>query len=79
MVDVSSRVHPQLTQHHSYETVTYNTELFISGLIWVLHSDWSVKIQLKVTCARPSSPRVCWKPHDSGSVGGSSSMHAIVG
>ena len=30
-------------------------ELLITDQIWVVESDWSVEIQLKVTCARPFS------------------------
>ena len=38
------------------KTITYNAELFISRSIWVLQSDWSVKIQLKGPVLDPPRP-----------------------
>ena len=37
-------------------------ELLITDQIWVVESDWSVEIQLKVTCARPFSRRTLTLP-----------------
>ena len=37
-------------------------ELLKADQIWVVESDWSVEIQLKVTCARPFSHRTFAPP-----------------
>ena len=49
-------------------------ELLIIDQIWVVESDWSVEIQLKVTCARPFSRRALAPPTSGIARKGSSSI-----
>ena len=54
-------------------TVKLN-ELLITDQIWAVESDWSVEIQLKVTCARPFSHRALALPTSGVARKGSSSI-----
>ena len=49
-------------------------ELLITDQIWVVESDWSVELQLKVTCARPFSRRALAPPTSGVAKKGSSSI-----
>ena len=49
-------------------------ELLITDQIWVVESDWSVEIQLKVTCAGPFSRHALGPPTSGVARNGSSSI-----